>query len=81
MKHQPNAFDLEDLLQCLTREVLMYYTMDSWLVVGMSTKLMIERLRVWILAEAVGEFSSPELTLFADSYLVSIPPLCYHSGK
>ena len=29
---------------------------------------------------AVGEFSSPELTLCADSYSVSIPPLCYHSG-
>ena len=25
----------------------------------------------------MGEFSSPELTLCADSYLVSIPPLCY----
>ena len=35
---------------------------------------MIERLRVRIPAEAAGEFSSPELTLCADSYSVSIPP-------
>ena len=41
---------------------------------------MIERVRVRILAGAVGEFSSPELTLCADSSSVSIPPLCYHSG-
>ena len=27
-----------------------------------------------------GEFSSPELTLCADSYSVSVPPPCYHSG-
>ena len=40
---------------------------------------MIEGLRVQILAEAAGEFSSPELTLCADSYLVSIPPPCYCS--
>ena len=38
---------------------------------------MIERLRVQILAGAVGEFSSLESTLCADSYLVSIPPLYY----
>ena len=35
---------------------------------------MIESLRVRILAGAVGEFSSPELTLCADSYSVSVPP-------
>ena len=35
---------------------------------------MIERLRVRTLAEAAGEFSSPELTLCADSYSVSVPP-------
>ena len=34
---------------------------------------MIERLRVQILAGAAGEFSSPELTLCADSYSVSVP--------
>ena len=34
---------------------------------------MIERLRVRIPAEAAGEFSSPELTLCADSYSVSVP--------
>ena len=31
-------------------------------------------------AEAAGKFSSPELTLCADSGLVSIPPQHYHSG-
>ena len=35
---------------------------------------MIERLRVRIMAEMAGKFSSPELTLCADSYLVPIPP-------
>ena len=35
---------------------------------------MIERLRVRIPTEAAGEFSSSELTLCADSYLVSVPP-------
>ena len=35
---------------------------------------MIERLRVQVRAEAAGEFSSPELTFCADSYLASIPP-------
>ena len=51
---------------------------------------MIERLRVWILAGAVGEFSSPESTFCVDSYLVSVPspvsPQCHikdpsHSAK
>ena len=36
---------------------------------------MIERLQVRIPAGVVGEFSSPESTLCADSYLVSVPPL------
>ena len=43
-------------------------------LVGKSTGLLIERLRVWILAGAAGEFSSPELTLCADPYSVSVPP-------
>ena len=34
----------------------------------------IERLRVRIPAGAAGEFSSPESTLCADSYSVSVPP-------
>ena len=45
-----------------------------------SARLVIKKLRVQILAGAVGEFSSPELTLCADSYSVSVPPLCYRSG-
>ena len=48
--------------------------------VGKGNGLVIKRLRVWIPAEAAEDFSSPELTLCADSYLVSIPPLCYCSG-
>ena len=40
---------------------------------------MIERLRNRILAGAAGEVSSPESTLCADSYLVSIPALCYRT--
>ena len=47
---------------------------------------MIERLRVRITAGAAGEFSSPELTLYADSYLVSALPQWHgkdpgHSAK
>ena len=36
--------------------------------------LVIERLQVRIPAGAAEEFSSPELTLCADSYSVSVPP-------
>ena len=42
--------------------------------------LVIERLRVRIPAAAAGEFSSPELTLCVDSYLVSAPPSRYRGG-
>ena len=31
-------------------------------------------------AGVAGEFSSSALTFCADSYSVSIPPRCYHSG-
>ena len=41
---------------------------------------MIERLRVRIPAGATREFSTPDLTLCADSYSVSVPPPCYDSG-
>ena len=40
---------------------------------------MIERL-VRIQVEEAGEFSSPELTLCADSYSVPVPPPCYRCG-
>ena len=49
-------------------------------LVGKSAGLVIERLRVRIPAGAAGKFSSPELTLCADSYSVFVPPLCYRSG-
>ena len=42
--------------------------------------LMIEGLWVWVPAGVVGEFSSSELTLCDDSYLVSISPPCCRSG-
>ena len=48
-------------------------------LVGKSARLVIE-LRVRITAGAAGEFSSPELSLYAVSYSVSVPPLCYRSG-
>ena len=41
---------------------------------------MIERLRVRIPAGAVGECSSPEKNVCADSYSVSVPPSYYRSG-
>ena len=49
-------------------------------LVGESAGLVIEGLRVRIPAGAAGEFSSPELTFFADSYSMSVPPPCYRSG-
>ena len=42
--------------------------------------LVIERLRIRILAGVAGEVLSLESTLCADSYSVSVPPLCYRSG-
>ena len=42
---------------------------------------MIKRLRVWNLAGVAEEFSSPDLTWCADSYLVSVLPWCYNSGR
>ena len=53
-----------------------------WLV-GKSVGLVIERLQIasTIPAEAVGERSSQDLTLCADSYTVSFPPPCYCSGR
>ena len=45
-----------------------------------SARLIIKILWVGILVGAAGEFSSPELTLCANSYSVSTPPPCYHSG-
>ena len=41
---------------------------------------MIEKLRVRIPAGAAGEFSSPESTLCADSYSVSVPHPRHRSG-
>ena len=54
-------------------EVCLQYSLQS-------AGRMIERLKDWILAGVVGEFSSQELTLCADSYLVSVLPPCYCSG-
>ena len=50
------------------------------LLVSLSARLVIERLQVRIPAEVAGEFSSPESTLCADSYSMSVPPLCYRNG-
>ena len=47
---------------------------------GWSSEPVIERLRVRIPAGAAGEFSSPEFTLCADSYSVSVQSPCYRSG-
>ena len=49
-------------------------------LVGKSAGFVIERFRVRIPAGGAGEFPSPELTLCADSYLVSVPPPSYRSG-
>ena len=51
----------------------------GWLI-GKSAGLVIGRLRVRIPAGAAGECYSPELTLCAESYSVSVPPPCYRSG-
>ena len=47
---------------------------------GKGVRLMIKKLRIPILAEVAEEFSSPDLTLCADSFSVSVPPPCYRSG-
>ena len=41
---------------------------------------MIERLRARMPAGAAGEFSSPEFTLCADSYSLSVPPFMLPQG-
>ena len=62
-----------------------YYSLSlellfQWVGIACFLEHVIQRLRVQIPAEAVGEFSSPESTLCADSYLVSVLPPCYCSG-
>ena len=49
-------------------------------LVSKSAGLVIERLRVRILAGAAREFSSPVLTVCADSYSASVPPPRYFRG-
>ena len=51
----------------------------GWLV-GKNTRLVIEKLQVRSTAGVVGELYSPELTLCADSYSVSVLPPCYRRG-
>ena len=51
----------------------------GWLV-GKSAGLVIERSRVRFPTGAAGEFSSPELTLCAVPYSVSVPTPFYGSG-
>ena len=45
-----------------------------------SAGLVIQRFRVPIPAGAAGGFSSPGLTLSADTYSESVPSPCYRSG-
>ena len=59
---------------------LRFYVTEPGYLVGKSAGLVIERLRVRILAGAMREFCPPELTLCADSYSVFVPPTCYRSG-
>ena len=54
--------------------------METGQRVGKNAGLVIKRLRVRIPAGAAGEVSSPESTLCADSYSVSVAPSCYRSG-
>ena len=49
-------------------------------LLGKRAGLVIEMLRVRIPAGAAGEFSSPEPTLCADSFSVSLQLPCYRSG-
>ena len=56
------------------------FTLGAGIACWYSTGLVIERWRVQIPAGVAGEFSSPELTLFADSSSVSAPSPCYRSG-
>ena len=58
------------------RTVLQIHCLEIWVSMG----LLIQRLQVWVLARAAADFSSPEFTFCADSYSLSVPPLCYHIG-
>ena len=62
------------------RTVLVKTARGPGLFVGKSIGLVIERFRVQIPAGLAGEFSSPKLTLRADSYSVSVPPPFHRSG-
>ena len=53
---------------------------EPGLLIHLSARLVIKRLRVRIPARAAEEYSSPESTLCANSYSVSVPPPCYSSG-
>ena len=55
-------------------------TIATGQLVGKRAGLVVERLRVRIPAGAAGEFSSPGLTLCADSYSVSLLPPYYRSS-
>ena len=79
---QPEVFenksDSTELCLYFRRKKFVFYDLttcrlqDSF--AGYTAGLVIERLRVRIPAGAAGEFSSPESTLCADSYSVSVPP-------
>ena len=60
--------------------MMMMMMMMIILIIIKSAGLVIDRWRVRIPAGAAGEFSSPELTLCADSYSVSVPSTDYRSG-
>ena len=68
------------LLLCALTIIVRCQVSMSGSLVGKSAGLVIERLQVRILSGAAGEFSSPGLTLCADSYSVSVPPPCYRRG-
>ena len=77
----PGVFD-DNFMKCLLITWWEYiYTGEQGKLVRRVPDLWSKGLRFWIPAGAVGEFSSPELTLCADSYSVSVPPQCYHSGR
>ena len=57
-----------------SRSFVFHHSNKARIASWQSAGLEIGRLRVRIPAEAAGGFSSPELTLRADSYSVSVPP-------
>ena len=72
---QPTAIKVDLQIWAYSKDFL-----GAGMACRQSAGLVTKRLGIWIKTGEVGEFSPPALTLCADFYSVSVPPLCYRSG-